>query len=253
MNKLQSEFRENGVVLVERALDHDTVRLAENAFNWSLNNPGPGARNVLAGKPGEFYQDHGNPRCFDAYRELLCDTNVPDLIAEILGCANLWLLYEQIWLKEGGNKQRTPWHQDLPYIPLEGDDLAVLWTNLDVVSRENSLEFVPGPTGARCLTPPRLRRTTHRPRCLRMECGHPFRILRQNAMTFPSSRGRCSQAMRLFFTPRSCTAVHQLARVNGEEHSPYDFSATVLFAPSVQMLDWPRSTGSNMTMAARIP
>ncbi len=144
MNRLRSEFRENGVVLVERALDHDTVRLAEKAFNWSLNNPGPGARNVLAGTPGEFYQDHGNPRCFHAYRELLCDTNVPDLIAGILGCNNLWLLYEQIWLKDGGNKQRTPWHQDLPYIPLEGDDLAVLWTSLDVVAQENSLEFVPG-------------------------------------------------------------------------------------------------------------
>jgi ectoine hydroxylase-related dioxygenase (phytanoyl-CoA dioxygenase family) len=144
MDKLQSEFRENGVVFVERALDADAVRLAEKAFNWSLNNPGPGARNVLAGTPGGFYQDHSNPRCFDAYRELLCDTNVANLIAGLLGCDNLWLLYEQIWLKEGGSRQRTPWHQDLPYIPLEGEDLAVLWTCLDVVAQENSLEFVRG-------------------------------------------------------------------------------------------------------------
>jgi hypothetical protein len=144
VNKLQSEFRENGVLLVKRAINPYAVRLAEKAFNWSLNNPGPCARNVFAGKPGEFYQDHSNPECFHAYRELLCDTNIPDLIAGILGCDNLWLLYEQIWLKENGNRQRTPWHQDIGYIPLEGDDLAVLWTNLDVVRRENSLEFVLG-------------------------------------------------------------------------------------------------------------
>ena len=56
----------------------------------------------------------------------------------------MWLLYEQIWLKEGGSKRRTPWHQDLAYIPLEGNDLAVLWITLDPVAKEDSLEFVPG-------------------------------------------------------------------------------------------------------------
>jgi ectoine hydroxylase-related dioxygenase (phytanoyl-CoA dioxygenase family) len=143
VNGLQSQFRESGVVFVEAALDRDTVSLAERAFYWSLNNPGPHASEVLGGTPGAFYQDHANPGCFEAYCELLRNTRIPDLISEILGSDNLWLLYEQIWLKDGGIKQRTPWHQDLPYIPLEGDDLAVLWTNLDVVAKDHSLEFVP--------------------------------------------------------------------------------------------------------------
>ena len=143
MEELQSKFRRDGVVFIESALDDRTVKLAEKAFEWSLNNPGPGARPVLGGSPGAFYQDHSNPGCFPAYRELLTDTTIPDIVMHILGCDNLWLLYEQIWLK-GGNKHPTPWHQDLPYIPVEGDDLAVLWTNLDEVAREESLEFVQG-------------------------------------------------------------------------------------------------------------
>jgi ectoine hydroxylase-related dioxygenase (phytanoyl-CoA dioxygenase family) len=55
----------------------------------------------------------------------------------------VWLLYEQIWFKDG-NTRRTPWHQDLPYLPVEGDDLCVMWTNLDPVAKEMSLEFVLG-------------------------------------------------------------------------------------------------------------
>ena len=53
-------------------------------------------------------------------------------------------MYEQIWLKEAAERRRTPWHQDLAYIPVGGDHLAVAWTNLDPVVKEDSLEFVRG-------------------------------------------------------------------------------------------------------------
>ncbi|HWB83035.1 MAG TPA: phytanoyl-CoA dioxygenase family protein [Bryobacteraceae bacterium] len=144
MTGLQARFRQDGVVCVEGALDGEASRIAEDAFRWSLENPGPAAREVLAGAPGAFYQDHANPNCLPAYRSLLYETCIADLVSSLLGTQNLWLLYEQIWLKEGGDKRRTPWHQDLPYIPLEGEDLAVFWTSFDPLAKEDSLEFVQG-------------------------------------------------------------------------------------------------------------
>lgn len=144
MDKLSTRFREDGVVCARRVLDRRGLDLAEAAYGWTLSNPGPGARKVLAGRPGEFYQDHANPAAFPAYRPLLCDTGLADLVAGVLGSQALWLLYEQIWLKEGGETLPTPWHQDLPYVPLEGDHLATLWLNLDPVAQTESLEFVRG-------------------------------------------------------------------------------------------------------------
>jgi ectoine hydroxylase-related dioxygenase (phytanoyl-CoA dioxygenase family) len=141
---LRSQYRRDGVICLKAALDHEAIQLAEETFNWSLNNPGPAAREVLAGSPGAFYQDHANPNSMPVYRELLSRTCIPELVANLLGSRHLWLLYEQIWLKEGGSKRRTPWHQDLAYIPLQGNDLAVLWITLDPVAKEDSLEFVPG-------------------------------------------------------------------------------------------------------------
>ena len=43
MNELQSQFRKDGVVFIQGALDRATLKLAEAAFDWTFNNPGPGA------------------------------------------------------------------------------------------------------------------------------------------------------------------------------------------------------------------
>lgn len=132
------------MVFIGNALDQATLELAEDCFNWTLAHPGPGAGSVLAGTPGTFYQDQANPDAFPAYRKLLRDTVVADIAAGLFGCENVWLMYEQIWLKEGADTRRTPWHQDLPYLPVEGEHLAVMWTSLDSVAQEHSLEFVKG-------------------------------------------------------------------------------------------------------------
>jgi len=144
MKDLQEAFREQGVVRIRGALDEHAQKLADEAYCWSLNHPGPGARSVLAGEVGEFYQDHANPEAFPVYRPLLCETGLAELVAGVLGSNSLWLLYEQIWLKEGTDTFRTPWHQDLPYVPMSGDHLATAWINLDPVARHDSLEFILG-------------------------------------------------------------------------------------------------------------
>jgi hypothetical protein len=141
---LREQFLEGGVVCVRGALDVHAMERAEAAFTWTLAHPGASAGEVLAGRPGAFYQDHGNPAAYDAYHGLLHDTCLADVVAGLCGSTNLWLLYEQIWLKEGADTRRTPWHQDLAYIPLDGDHLAVVWLSLDAVPAARPLEFVRG-------------------------------------------------------------------------------------------------------------
>lgn len=140
----RQRFRADGVIHLPGMLDRPSLELAEACFEWTLKHPGPGAGAVLAGTPGTFYQDQANPDAFPAYRELLCDTILPDVAASLFGSPQVWLMYEQIWLKEGAATRRTPWHQDLPYLPAAGSDLCVMWTCLDPVAMEQSLEFVRG-------------------------------------------------------------------------------------------------------------
>jgi ectoine hydroxylase-related dioxygenase (phytanoyl-CoA dioxygenase family) len=53
-------------------------------------------------------------------------------------------MYEQVFLKEGNEARRTPWHQDASYLTVAGPDLAVAWITFDPLKAEDSLEFVPG-------------------------------------------------------------------------------------------------------------
>ena len=47
-------------------------------------------------------------------------------------------------VKEPGTRQRTPWHQDLPYYNVDGRQNVSMWFPVDPVPRESTLEFVAG-------------------------------------------------------------------------------------------------------------
>jgi ectoine hydroxylase-related dioxygenase (phytanoyl-CoA dioxygenase family) len=51
-------------------------------------------------------------------------------------------MYEQVFKKEGGETRRTPWHQDTPYLPVRGTDLAVFWISFGSLDLAGTLEFV---------------------------------------------------------------------------------------------------------------
>jgi uncharacterized protein (TIGR02246 family) len=95
---------------------------------------------------GEFYQDLCNPAAprDERYERLLADSPLAPLVTRLWGDDEIWFMYEQVFLKEGGENRRTPWHQDAPYLSVEGEHLAVAWISLDPVAKEDSLEFVRG-------------------------------------------------------------------------------------------------------------
>ena len=47
-------------------------------------------------------------------------------------------------MKEPGTRQRTPWHQDLPYYNVAGRQNISMWCPVDPVPRESTLKFVAG-------------------------------------------------------------------------------------------------------------
>jgi ectoine hydroxylase-related dioxygenase (phytanoyl-CoA dioxygenase family) len=139
------EFRENGVVFIEHALDPASLGAAEEAYKWSLAHPSPGASNfVTKNSAATFYQDLANPKAVAAYRTMLEASPATDIAAALWGKPDVWFMYEQVFLKEGGESRRTPWHQDSSYLPIDGPDIAVMWISFEPVVKENALELVRG-------------------------------------------------------------------------------------------------------------
>jgi ectoine hydroxylase-related dioxygenase (phytanoyl-CoA dioxygenase family) len=141
--RLRDTYARDGVVHIPQALGPRCLKLAEEAFNWSMAHPGPLARSFEGGT-GTFYNDLLNPDALPAYRALLETSETADVVAALWPKSDVWFLYEQIFLKEGGESRRTPWHQDSSYLPIEGDTIAVMWIPFDPVAKEDALEFVRG-------------------------------------------------------------------------------------------------------------
>jgi ectoine hydroxylase-related dioxygenase (phytanoyl-CoA dioxygenase family) len=139
----RAAFARDGVVCLRGLLGERDLAEALAAYEWSLAHPSPSA-NVYAGGEGRFYQDLANRQAQPVYRELVQATPAADALAALWGAPDVWFMYEQVFLKEGGGTRRTPWHQDSSYLPVDGDQIGVVWICFDAVARAHSLELVPG-------------------------------------------------------------------------------------------------------------
>jgi ectoine hydroxylase-related dioxygenase (phytanoyl-CoA dioxygenase family) len=137
-------YARDGVVLIPGALDARAMAGALAAYEWSLANPGPGATRFAQATDSTFYNDLYNPRCLEGYRPMLEASPVPAIVAGLWDAEEVWFMYEQVFLKEGGETRRTPWHQDSSYLAIAGDHLAVAWISFDAQTAQDSLEFVRG-------------------------------------------------------------------------------------------------------------
>lgn len=138
-----ARFCQDGVVLLRGALDAESLDLSEQAYQWSVHNPGPHAATYDTPE-GVFWQDVCNPCAPDRYETLLASSAIARLGTSLWGVPDIWFMFEQVFLKEGGTTRRTPWHQDSSYMTVRGDHQAVLWIALDKVSKQCALEFIPG-------------------------------------------------------------------------------------------------------------
>jgi ectoine hydroxylase-related dioxygenase (phytanoyl-CoA dioxygenase family) len=55
------------------------------------------------------------------------------------------LFYDQVFVKEPQTAEMTDWHQDLPFWPMRGNDIASVWVALTAVNQDNSaVEYLAG-------------------------------------------------------------------------------------------------------------
>jgi ectoine hydroxylase-related dioxygenase (phytanoyl-CoA dioxygenase family) len=144
MAGLKATYERDGVVHIPGALSAGELADALAAYEWSLAHPGPGASRIRQATDATFYNDLFNPRAMTGYRAMLERSSIPGIVAELWDSPDVWFFYEQVFLKEGGETRRTPWHQDSSYLAIGGPHLAVVWITFDPVAKDDALEFVRG-------------------------------------------------------------------------------------------------------------
>jgi ectoine hydroxylase-related dioxygenase (phytanoyl-CoA dioxygenase family) len=142
---VDGDFRRDGACVVRGALTPAQVELARQAIDANLADLSPLAKRASAGDDGAFIEDFCNWQRIPAIERFIRDAPLAEIAAELIGRTHTVRLYhDHMLVKEPGTRQRTPWHQDLPYYNVAGHLNLSMWIPVDPVSRASTLEFVRG-------------------------------------------------------------------------------------------------------------
>lgn len=141
------DFSRDGVVVIRNGLNEAEMALIERAFEERLARPeetGGVTERLFPNDKAIVLSSIGNSATHPLFAEIIAKTAIADIAQGIFGGRATYYWGEQLWMKEGGNARRTSWHQDTSYLPVDGENLAVLWIPLDSLEAVNVLEVVRG-------------------------------------------------------------------------------------------------------------
>jgi ectoine hydroxylase-related dioxygenase (phytanoyl-CoA dioxygenase family) len=142
---VDGDFWADGAVCVRGAFTPEQVDLARAAIDANLAELSPFAKRASTGDDGAFIEDFCNWQRIPAMRRFIDESPAAEIAAELLGTDRPVRLYhDHVLVKEPGTRQRTPWHQDIPYYNVAGRLNISMWIPVDPIARESTLEFVCG-------------------------------------------------------------------------------------------------------------
>ena len=139
-------YDRDGVVCLRGAFDAVWVGLLCEAIERDLISPGPNATNFAEGStPGTFFGDMFMWQHDNDFRLAATASPAGEIAARMMGSNRADFFYDQLFVKEPGTAHPTPWHQDQPYWPVKGWQIASVWIALDRIDRSNgAVEFIAG-------------------------------------------------------------------------------------------------------------
>ena len=137
-------YRTDGVVFMPQLLHPEWLELLGMGLRRVLGDAGQVKHRFFDDQPGEFVETVRNFEVTPELQRLMYDSPIADVVGALVGSDDIWLYSDEFFVKDRAGCARTPWHQDLPYWPLEGEQIASMWISLDPLPKEECLEYVRG-------------------------------------------------------------------------------------------------------------
>jgi ectoine hydroxylase-related dioxygenase (phytanoyl-CoA dioxygenase family) len=141
---IEGDYARDGAVCVRGAFTPDEIALARRAIDDNLASLSPLAKRASSADDGAFVEDFCNWQRLPAMEAFIRTSGIAALAGELTGSQRVRLYHDHVLVKEPGTRQRTPWHQDLPYYNVEGRQNVSMWIPVDPVSRASTLQLVAG-------------------------------------------------------------------------------------------------------------
>ena len=131
-------FDRDGVICLRRLYSADAVAMLAGMIDDIV-----AAQPAMNGKPahGATYQWMTR----DDVRDFALFGPTARPVQQALQSDRLGFFFDQVFIKEKNLEDPTPWHHDYTFWPIQGNQIASVWTAMEPVTAETSaLEFVAG-------------------------------------------------------------------------------------------------------------
>jgi ectoine hydroxylase-related dioxygenase (phytanoyl-CoA dioxygenase family) len=139
--KLIEQYERDGAVCVRGALDrastdrllaHLDALIADRNDRWTTI------------RTGGFSDRHLWPSMPWMY-DVCAKSRLPEIVGRLMRSQEARLFFDHIFVRDAGTQQDTPWHQDRPYWPFQGRQIASAWIALTACDEDSSaVRFVRG-------------------------------------------------------------------------------------------------------------
>lgn len=142
-----ASYQEDGIVCLRGLFDAGWIARMHDAAEIGLRNPGELHAELAAEHEdrGRFFHDTFIWRHDATCRDYVFNSPAAAIVAQLMQSSKINLFFDQWLIKEPGTTTRTPWHHDMTYWPIDGDQICTLWLALDPVDANNgAVEYIRG-------------------------------------------------------------------------------------------------------------
>ncbi len=140
-------YQDDGVVCLRNIFDHEWIERMRDAAEQSMQSPGA-LHAELANEhqdTGRFFHDTfvwlRNQACHD----FVFESPAAEIAAQLMRADKINIFFDQWLIKEPGTSTPTPWHHDMTYWPINGNQICTVWFALDTVDKSSgAVEYIKG-------------------------------------------------------------------------------------------------------------
>jgi len=137
-------YNEDGVIMLRQVLAPNWVAMIEEGLEKAIKDQSLLGK-FMSRKVEGYKMDIFLWKRLDVLRDLIYYGPFARWAQELMQSKEVRFFYDQMFVKEPGTDAPTPWHQDLSFWPIRGEQITSFWIPLDKVNKDSSgLLYVKG-------------------------------------------------------------------------------------------------------------
>lgn len=138
-------YRADGVVRLSGLFDPSWLERLRAATERSMATRTEQVREYDTNQGGRFHANMFRWSDDPDLRAFVLESPAAAIAGALMGASTVSFFFDHLLVKEPGTVNPTPWHQDLPYWPVRGDQVCSLWFAMDAVDEASgAVRYVAG-------------------------------------------------------------------------------------------------------------